>query len=116
MYKTLYRGNKGSKPFIVISNKCNSSENPYLEQAVKLVLNNISDCYAEFNPLSRTPRYDIYIDGEFVGNLVIDEDTEKDVFFIGHPLSPEILEKLNCEYVFSNTYHGDKYAVYKVQI
>lgn len=115
MYETLYRGSKGSKPFIVISNKCSSSENPYLEQAVKVVLNSISG-YAEFNPLSRTPRYDIYIDGEFIGNLVIDEDTEKDVFFIGHPLSPEILEKLNYEYVFSNSYHGDKYAVYRIQI
>ena len=116
MYKTLYRGSKGSKPFIVISNKCSSSENPYLEQAVKAVLNSISDCFAEFNPISRTPRYDIYIDDEFVGNLVIDEDTERDVFFIGHPLSPEILKKLNYEYVFSNTYCGDKYAVYRIQI
>jgi hypothetical protein len=43
-------------------------------------------------------------------------NTEKDVFFIGKQLSPEILKKLNYKYVFSYIYYGENCAVYKIQV
>ena len=116
MYGAIYNNSFYIGGNMVKDGICNSSDNAYLKKAAKIVEDNIPNCCAMFNFLSDKPRYDIYIGVTFAGNLVIDEDNEKDVYLIGDSFNSQLLEVLNCEYVFSTTYCKDKYEVYRVQI